>query len=87
MNQPSPNVSPSISPTVRSLHKLPFDRILSAWDALDDAGTDREAARQLVLGDRYYLLIKVLYRLDAWHPWIYARCREVEADPDGHIDI
>jgi hypothetical protein len=87
MNQPSPNVSPSISPTVRSLHKLPFDRILSAWDALDDAGTDREAARQLVLGDRYYLLIKVLNRLDAWHPWLYARCREVEAAPDGYIDI
>jgi hypothetical protein len=83
----SPPAWPSISPTVKSLHSLPFERILGAWDALDDGGRDRDAARELVLGDRYYLLIKVLNRYDAWHPWLYARCREVEAAPDGHIDI
>lgn len=43
--------------------------------------------RALALCDRYYLLIKILGRHDAWHPWVYARCREVEASPDGHLDI
>jgi len=43
--------------------------------------------RMLARTDRYYLLVKVLRRLDCLHDWIYARCREVEANPDGHIDL
>ncbi len=43
--------------------------------------------RALARDDRFYLLVKVLKRRDALHPWIYARCREVEEDPDGHLDL
>ena len=71
----------------RNLRALPFSEILSAWDQLDDRGQNLEWAKWLCLNDRYYLLIKVLGRVDAWHPWVYDRCREVEAEPDGMLDI
>jgi hypothetical protein len=37
--------------------------------------------------DRYYLLTMTCNRRDAWHPWVFDRCREVEASTDGHLDL
>jgi hypothetical protein len=69
------------------VQSLPFNELLSFWDEGDQKGTDKDSIRQLCLVDRYYLLIKLLKRYDCWHPWIYARCREVEKAPDGYVDI
>lgn len=37
--------------------------------------------------DRFFLLVWLLNRPDAAREWIFDRCRELDADPDDHIDL
>jgi len=43
--------------------------------------------RYLARTDLFFLLWAIIGRKDMWHPWLYARCKEVEASPDGHLDL
>lgn len=43
--------------------------------------------RQLARTDLWFLLVHILGRRDAAHPWLFDRCREVEADPNDRLDL
>jgi len=46
-----------------------------------------EAAKPLVLGDLYFLLAFILNRKEVRRDWLYDRCMEVQASPDGYLDL
>lgn len=69
-----------------TLHAAPFDVVADLWE-LVETRYGIEGKAWLGANDRFYLLTRLLHRLDAIHPWLYARCREVEERPDGHLDL
>ena len=72
------------------LHDATYEEIGPRWiSLLEAAGPENahEVRRSLCADDRFYLLTQVLHRPDADKKWIYERCREVEAQPDGMLDL
>lgn len=71
---------------VAELHQAPFSRIIDLWQSVLEVFGPRGKA---ALGrcDRFYLLTNLLHRPDAFDPWLYERCREVEAEPDDYLDL
>ena len=47
----------------------------------------RQGQRWLARNDLFYLLTVVLHRRDLDHDWLFERCREVQAEPDGFLDL
>lgn len=46
-----------------------------------------ELARDLCKNDLFFLLTAYLRRPDAYQKWCYDRCREVQSNPDGYLDL
>lgn len=69
---------------IQALQTAKFEEIPFYWSWL---GRTPAGRRWLCKHDRFFLLVVLLHRKDAMHPWLYARCREVEANPDGYLDL
>src|SRR5688572_16437972 len=68
---------------------LAYPSFLTSLDKRLGKGTPEsiEASRWLVRNDLFFLLVVVLGRRDANNPWAFARCREVQAAPNGFLDL
>jgi hypothetical protein len=71
---------------VNDLRYLDYDETLD-WYAHIVPKLDLSGRALLGCNDRYFLTTGLLRRTDALHPWLFARWREVENDPDGYIDL
>jgi len=73
------------------LQKCSMEEALEYYTAIlqDVKGTDLYWSfyRELCKNDRFFLFVFACKRVDAVDPWIYARCREVEAEPAEHLDL
>lgn len=64
-----------------------FYRAMLAQAAERGEADLREARRWLCRNDLFYLLVVVLRRRDINRDWLFARCREVQAEPNGCLDL
>lgn len=60
-----------------------YGKVLQAYKLSGDP----MALRRLCREDLFFLLTIAFKRKDINCDWLYARCREVEASPDGHLDL
>lgn len=74
-----------------TLRALPMREAMAFWDRAETEGRRSgkldQVVRVLVLADLYYLLVRVCRRVDMLNEFAFARCREVEAAPDGYLDL
>jgi phage terminase large subunit-like protein len=80
---------------------LAVEELVEFWDAYEADGKAKgkkeRAVRVLCRADLYYLLVRVCGRLDMLpcigrggfidNEFAFERCREVEANPDGYLDL
>lgn len=71
---------------VADLQAASLREVVELWAEVEAVFGDAGRAA-LGRADRYYLLVRLLHREDALHPWLYARCREVEAETDRCLDL
>lgn len=62
-----------------------YDTLFAALRAEEGAAV--EALAKLGRQDLFFLLTRLLGRKDINRDWLFDRCREVQADPDGHLDL
>ncbi len=70
-----------------SMLDVPFADVFDEWSRRTDCYRNVPMIRALAMYDRFFLLVQMMGRKDMLHEWLYARCREVEKEPDGYLDL
>ncbi|MGB3988599.1 MAG: hypothetical protein WBK67_02820 [Minisyncoccales bacterium] len=70
--------------TPRQTRHAMYSHVLNAAKTPADT---REVMRRLALGDVFFLLVYVCGRKDMDRDWLFDRCMEVQASPDGRLDL
>jgi len=76
---------------IADLRALSMDEAVGFWDAMEGEarrlGKLEQAVRLLCKADLFYLLVRACKRTDMLNEFAFARCREVEAEPNGRLDL
>lgn len=81
-------MKPSFAEKLRSLPRADAIRYWDEAEKLARAqGKPEQAVRSLAQADLFYLLVRCCGRVDMLNDFAFARCREVEASPNGHLDL
>lgn len=70
--------------------KIPWNELPLFWaevESIENEEERREARAWLGRNCLVYLGVRICGRKDMLHPWLVARMREVEANPNGFIDL
>lgn len=68
------------------------DSLTGAYKQIIDGKMAGQAGYDAIMAhiaeqDLFFLLTDVLNRKDLEHPWLFWRCREIQENPDGYIDL
>jgi phage terminase large subunit-like protein len=63
-----------------------YKQLFDCWQKLEPSELAKQQ-RMAIRTDLFYLLRYVMGRADVDHDWMLARIREVQASPDGHLDL
>ena len=76
---------------IGELRKLTLEQTVAFWEGWEreakKAGKWSTGVRYMVLADLFYLLVAVCGRKDMLNEFAFRRCREVEAEPNGRLDL
>ena len=65
-----------------------YKESLQYYDYIENDEANLQQNRcDLCVTEIFYLLTVICGRIDLAHPWLYERCQEVQAEPDGYLDL